>query len=120
MRGPHLLLVLGYERGNWLDYTVRIRQWDKTQPNPEIQDGKATEILRDFCGLFAYITLWGSRLTAEEQYNKNAIPANEEARHLARGGFISTNNYEEVYFCEDDDAGHDGSYVWNIHSLWRW
>lgn len=26
MGGSYLLLVLGYERGNWLDYTVRVRQ----------------------------------------------------------------------------------------------
>lgn len=26
MGGPYLLLVLGYERGNWLAYTVRVRQ----------------------------------------------------------------------------------------------
>ena len=45
------------------------------------------------CGLFYVYTCDASRLTAEDKNNKNAIPANEEPRHLARGGFI---NFKQI------------------------
>lgn len=62
----------GHEHGNWLT-TLR----GKAQPNPEEQEGKATEILRDFCGLFAFPPVRVATHGCHKQKNINAIPVNE-------------------------------------------